>query len=195
MGWPPNALKRTYAQPGCSSTLSAQYDGLLQSVLFGKMICGASANSARTVFLATAMRELCACAGVRVETSKAAARIDMIRVNTIPYFIYQLIPASMSWSRFYAYTRQRMAYSSVFRSGVFSNQTILVTGGGSGIGRCTAHELAALGATVILSGRTQEKLEQVAKEIEKAGGKADWRVCDIREEDQVVELFRHILSK
>ena len=41
-----------------------------------------------------------------------------------------------------------MPYQSVFRQGVFKEQTIIVTGGGSGIGRCTAHELAALGANV-----------------------------------------------
>lgn len=36
-------------------------------------------------------------------------------------------------------------YASVFRPGLYDGKTILVTGGGSGLGRCTAHELAALG--------------------------------------------------
>ena len=45
-------------------------------------------------------------------------------------------------------------YVSVFRPGLFAGQTIVVTGGGSGIGRCTAHELHALGARVALIGRT-----------------------------------------
>ncbi|HAI24388.1 MAG TPA: 2,4-dienoyl-CoA reductase, partial [Alcanivorax sp.] len=43
-----------------------------------------------------------------------------------------------------------MPYRSVFRPDLFSDRTIIVTGGGSGIGRCTAHELAALGARVVL---------------------------------------------
>ena len=47
-----------------------------------------------------------------------------------------------------------MPYQSVFRQGLFKGQTIIVTGGGSGIGRCTAHELAALGANVVILGRT-----------------------------------------
>ena len=53
-----------------------------------------------------------------------------------------------------------MAYDSVFKPGLFADQTILVTGGGSGIGRCVAHELAHLGAHVVLVGRKQEKLEK-----------------------------------
>ena len=54
-----------------------------------------------------------------------------------------------------------MPYQSVFRPGLFKGQTIIVTGGGSGIGRCTAHELAALGANVVIVGRTPEKLDAV----------------------------------
>ena len=49
-------------------------------------------------------------------------------------------------------------YQSVFRPGLFAGQTVIVTGGGSGIGRCTAHELANLGAAVALVGRRVEKL-------------------------------------
>jgi citronellol/citronellal dehydrogenase len=64
-----------------------------------------------------------------------------------------------------------MPYQSVFRPDLFKGQTIIVTGGGSGIGRCTAHELAALGANVAIMGRTVEKLNEVQREIEVDGGK------------------------
>ena len=63
-----------------------------------------------------------------------------------------------------------MAYDSVFKAGLFAGQTIMVTGGGSGIGRCTAHELASLGAHVVLVGRKLEKLEKTAAEIREDGG-------------------------
>ncbi len=45
-----------------------------------------------------------------------------------------------------------MTYRSVFRAGLFEGQTIIVTGGGSGFGRCIAHELVALGARRVTLG-------------------------------------------
>ncbi len=76
-------------------------------------------------------------------------------------------------------------YRSIFRPGLFAGQTVVVTGGGSGIGRCTAHELANLGATVALIGRTREKLESVRTEIAGGGGRASVHACDIRDEHAV----------
>ena len=76
-------------------------------------------------------------------------------------------------------------YESVFRAGLFAGRAGIVTGGGSGLGRCAAHELAALGATVALIGRKPEKLERVRAEIAAAGGTAHCFACDIREEVRV----------
>jgi len=87
-----------------------------------------------------------------------------------------------------------MRFDSVFKPGLFAGQTIIVTGGGSGIGRCTAHELASLGATVALIGRTAAKLEAVAGEIADAGGTALTAVCDIREEAQVRAAVQTVLA-
>ena len=78
-----------------------------------------------------------------------------------------------------------MAYRSVFRPGLFEGQNVIVTGGGSGMGRCTAHELSALGAHLILIGRQPEKLENTAHEIAEDGGSADCHACDIRDEEAV----------
>lgn len=76
-------------------------------------------------------------------------------------------------------------YRSVFRPGLFAGQVHWVTGGGSGIGRCVAHELASLGAQVVISGRTPDKLERVAAEIAADGGTAHTIAFDIRDEAAV----------
>jgi citronellol/citronellal dehydrogenase len=88
-----------------------------------------------------------------------------------------------------------MAYNSVFKAGLFSGQTILVTGGGSGIGRCTAHELAALGAHVVLVGRKLDKLEATAAEIRADGGSVSFQVCDIREEESVKAMVAQVVAE
>lgn len=89
-------------------------------------------------------------------------------------------------------TKQMLSsYASVFREGLFAGQVALVTGAGSGIGRCTAHELAALGARVALVGRKEEKLRAVAAEI---GGAARTYVCDIREEGEVAKTVSNVLA-
>jgi len=64
-------------------------------------------------------------------------------------------------------------YDSVLRPHLFAGELHWVTGGGSGIGRCVAHELAALGATVVISGRSADKLERVAAEIREDGGRVE----------------------
>jgi citronellol/citronellal dehydrogenase len=87
-----------------------------------------------------------------------------------------------------------MPYQSVFRSDLFKGQTIVVTGGGSGIGRCTAHELAALGANVAILGRTADKLALVKAEIEQDGGQVMSQVCDIRDEAMVVAAVDAVLG-
>ena len=88
-----------------------------------------------------------------------------------------------------------MRYQSIFRPGLFAGQTIVVTGGGSGIGRAAAHELAALGAHVVLAARKLERLERVRDEIASAGGSAAAYRCNIREEAQVAELFEAVLAE
>ena len=86
-------------------------------------------------------------------------------------------------------------FQTVFRPGLFAGRTAIVTGGGSGIGRCIAHELAALGARVALVGRKLDKLEAVAREIAAAGGAAIFHSCDIREEERVRETVAAVVAQ
>lgn len=88
-----------------------------------------------------------------------------------------------------------MGYRSILRDGAFAGEVHIVTGGGSGIGRCVAHELASLGAHVVLTGRKPEKLERVRAEIVEDGGNAECRIFDIRDEDAVTESVAAIVAR
>ncbi|MGE0348374.1 SDR family oxidoreductase [Hydrogenophaga sp.] len=85
-------------------------------------------------------------------------------------------------------------YRSVFAPGLLQGRVVVVTGGGSGIGRCTAHELASLGAHVVLIGRNLSKLQDVAGEIVADGGRASFHACDIRQEDTVRTVVTAIVG-
>ena len=88
-----------------------------------------------------------------------------------------------------------MPYQSVFAPGLFAGKVVLVTGGGSGIGRCVAHELSGLGATLALVGRKPEKLQAVLDEIVQDGGSASMHVCDIRQEEAVKATIAAIVAQ
>ena len=87
------------------------------------------------------------------------------------------------------------AYTSVFKNDLFAGQVHVVTGAGSGIGRCIAHELASLGAEVVLIGRKPEKLERVQAEIAAAGGCSRIEALDIRDEPAVQSCVARILER
>ncbi len=87
-----------------------------------------------------------------------------------------------------------MTYKSVFRDDYFQDKTIIVTGGGSGIGRCLAHELCSLGANVVITGRNQSKLEGVVNELRDYSGAAHYYVCDSRDEQQVSQTVNGVLD-
>ena len=89
----------------------------------------------------------------------------------------------------------RAGYDSVFAPELFAGQVILITGAGSGIGRCIAHELASLGAHVVITGRKAEKLDAVAAEISEDGGSCETSAFDIREEDAVRAAIADIVGR
>lgn len=77
----------------------------------------------------------------------------------------------------------------------FTGQVALVTGGGTGIGRAAALELAHRGATVVVAGRTATKGEETVRLIEQAGGKAHFIQADVTVEADVKNLVETLLER
>jgi citronellol/citronellal dehydrogenase len=82
--------------------------------------------------------------------------------------------------------------SKIFQSGLLDGQVAIVSGGGSGLGRAAALELAGLGAQVVVCGRRLEPLEETAA---REGGRVEAVACDIREEEEVEALVDGVLER
>ncbi|MCW9706102.1 SDR family oxidoreductase [Fodinibius salsisoli] len=85
----------------------------------------------------------------------------------------------------------------MFTSDTLSEQTILITGGGSGLGLAMAKKFAALGSNIAICGRTKEKLKKAAKAISEAGtGAVEVRYyeADVRDHDRIQEMIVQIVS-
>lgn len=81
-----------------------------------------------------------------------------------------------------------------FRRDLLLNRTLLITGGGTGLGRSMAIKCAGLGAKVAIVGRRADPLKATAADIEEAGGRAAWATCDVRDGASVKAAFDSIES-
>ncbi len=86
----------------------------------------------------------------------------------------------------------------MFDPKVLAEKSVLVTGGGSGLGLAMAKKFAAHGAKVTIAGRTLDRLEKGAQEIAdvaREGGEVDFLPADVREPDEVEKLVAHAISR
>lgn len=76
----------------------------------------------------------------------------------------------------------------------FTDRTVLVTGGGTGIGRAVALAFAKEGAAVAVAGRTAESLAETVKLVEHDGGRAAAYTADITDSDDVADLIARVVA-
>jgi NAD(P)-dependent dehydrogenase (short-subunit alcohol dehydrogenase family) len=83
----------------------------------------------------------------------------------------------------------------MFTNDLLQGKRILITGGGTGIGRAMAERFLQLGAAVFICGRRAEVVQQTAKELASAtGGAIEAFTCDVRERDAVEQLIEQLWS-
>jgi citronellol/citronellal dehydrogenase len=82
--------------------------------------------------------------------------------------------------------------SQIFADGVLDGQVALVTGGGTGLGRATAQELLACGASVVVCGRREEVLREAAEAL---GDRCSWVAGDVREDDDAARIVDVCLER
>jgi len=85
-----------------------------------------------------------------------------------------------------------VAGSEIFAEGLLDGQVALVTGGGTGLGRAAAQELAACGAQVVIAGRRQEVLEAA---VERVGERCSWITGDIRSAEDAERIVEETLGR
>lgn len=84
----------------------------------------------------------------------------------------------------------------MLRDGALKGKTIIVTGGGSGLGKAMTKYFLELGANVAITSRNLEKLEQTAKELmEETKGECLPVACDVRHYDQVEQMLAQVIKK
>ncbi len=82
----------------------------------------------------------------------------------------------------------------MFKEDTLKGKTILITGGGSGLGLAMAIRFAELGARIAICGRTEEKLQKAIAEIRQKGEEARYYVCDVRDFQQVDAMVARALT-
>ncbi len=86
----------------------------------------------------------------------------------------------------------------MFDPKILADRSVLVTGGGSGLGLAMAKKFVAHGANVTIAGRTLDRLQKAAREIAagaRAGGEVDFLPADVREPDEVENLVAHVVAR
>lgn len=82
----------------------------------------------------------------------------------------------------------------IFSPNLFADHVVLITGGGTGIGRQLALDFGRLGAHVIVAARREEPLAKTISLIEDEGGQGSFYLLDIRDEDRIEAVVSEIFE-
>ncbi|GAA5520119.1 SDR family oxidoreductase [Aliifodinibius salicampi] len=84
----------------------------------------------------------------------------------------------------------------MFTEDTLAGETILITGGGSGLGLAMAKKFASLGSNIAICGRTEEKLQKAVEGIEEASNdsSAKYYVADVRDYERIQEMISEIIA-
>jgi NAD(P)-dependent dehydrogenase (short-subunit alcohol dehydrogenase family) len=84
----------------------------------------------------------------------------------------------------------------MLREGALNGKTIIVTGGGTGLGKSMSAYFMKLGANVVICSRKEDVLEQAAKELtESTGGNIFYVACDVRKPEQIENVIQKTVEK
>ena len=83
----------------------------------------------------------------------------------------------------------------MFDKQLLNNKSIIVTGGGTGLGKSMATRFAELGADLVITSRRKEVIEKTAEELREHGGKVLAIACDVRDPDQVNDMVSQTVNE
>ncbi len=83
----------------------------------------------------------------------------------------------------------------MFSENLLRGKTVLVTGGGTGIGKAMARKFGELGASVCILGRRENVLSDTASELSRSGIRVEYRRCDIRDPEEVKAAVDYFIEK
>ena len=83
----------------------------------------------------------------------------------------------------------------MFESGLLKGKSIIITGGGTGLGKSMATRFAELGADLVITSRRQNVIDETAEALRQYGGKVLTVACDVRDPDQVQNMVDHTVNE
>ena len=83
----------------------------------------------------------------------------------------------------------------MFEKDILKNKVVLITGGGTGLGKSMAMRFAELGASLVIASRRKEVISEAASQMKEIGAEVLGLQCDVRDMDQVNSMVNDTLNQ